>query len=275
MVSSVEYSTQNADYRQVYTVHTMPIKDSVFEKGNFDSVDAVVLEAYHSEEWFDMLWKSEYKKFHDAVLKNVQRTGKPVYVTDVMTTPGGRSFEDVATLLPDFFGLIGVVDGVSKVRNQRKEMTRRKFLKFFGAQTTKVIGGAYLVGSDMVYGNYVMLTGETPEFLARLNSSRTHLIPTSQSELRNAISARKIEEFIVPELQQKLGRNPKVLLVYGAGHSGLREDLQRPKLRDFYIRLYSTMGFPGIDTTYLDTITNLSIDQNGQYSLRHRKANLL
>src|SRR3989338_156199 len=275
-MSSIEYSTENADYRQIYVVHTMPVKDSVFEGANFDSIDAVVLEANHSEEWFNKLWKSEYKKFHDAVLQNAQRTGKPVYVTDVLTTSGGRGFEDVASLLPDFVGLIGVFDGVGKVKKQikeKKEMTRRQFLKFWGVQTAKIVGGAYL-GSDLVCRNYVMQTGENPEFLARLNSSRMHLIPTPQFELRNAISARKIEEYIVPELRQELGRNPRVVLVNGAGHSGLKEDLQHPKLRDFYIRLYSAMGFPGIDTTYLDTVTNLSIDQNGQYSLRHRKTNL-
>ena len=275
-MSNIEYSTENADYRQIYVVHTMPVKDSVFEGNNFDSVDAVVLEAYHSEEWFDKLWKSEYKKFHDAIFQNAQRTGKPVYITDVLTTSGGRGFEDVAWAIPNFVGLFGVFDGVSKVKKQikeKKEMTRRQFLKFWGAQTAKIVGGAYL-GSDLVCRNYVQQTGENPEFLARLNSSRMHLIPTPQFELRNAISARKIEEYVVPELKQQLGRNPKVVLVYGAGHSGLKEDLQNPRLRDFYVGLYSAMGFPGIDTTYLDTVTNLSIDQNGQYSLRHRKANL-
>lgn len=275
-MSSVEYSTENADYRQVYAVHTMPVRDSVFDDKNFDSVDAVVLEAYHSEEWFEKLWKSGYKKHHDAVFQNAQRTNKPVYVTDVLTTSGGMGFENVASLLPDFIGLIGVYDGVCKVKKQikeKKEMTRRQFLKFWGAQTTKIVSGAYLV-SDLVCRNYVIQTGENPEFLARLNSSRMHLIPTPQFELRNSVSARKIEEYIVPELQQQLGRNPRVVLVYGAGHSGLKEDLQHQRLRNFYIGLYSAMGFPGIDITYLDTVTNLSIDQNGQYSLKHRKANL-
>lgn len=101
-----------------------------------------------------------------------------------------------------------------------------------------------------------------------------HLVPTPQMELRNAISARKIEEYVVPELQQQLGRNPKILLIYGAGHSGLKEDLQHKKLRDFYISLYSALGFLGIDITDLNVVTNLSIDENGKYLLKHRNANL-
>lgn len=275
-MSSVDYSTVHAAYRQIYALHTLSVTDPIFEDKAFESVDAVVLEAYHSEEWFEKLWKSEFKKHYEAVFQSVQRTGKPVYVVDVLTTAGGRGFEDAAVLIPDFLGLIGLVNGVSKVGKQikeKKEMNRREFLKFWGTQTAKIAGGAYL-SSDLVCRNYVRLTGDNPELLARLNSSRMHLIPTPQFELRNAISARKIEEYVVPELHQQLGRNLRIVLVYGAGHSGLKEDLQHPKLRDFYIKLYSAGAFPGIDTTYLDIITNLSINQKGQYSLKQRKANL-
>jgi|GEM_PF-4779569 len=275
-MSSVEYSTDNAKYRQIYAVHTMPIKDPVFEGSNFDSVDAVVLEAYHSEEWFEKLWKSEFKKTHEAVFQSAQRTGKPVYVVDVLTTAGARKFEDVATLPLDILGFFGVYDGISKSKKQideKKKMNRREFLRFWGAQSAKTIGGAYL-GSHFLHEHYTMQTGDNPELLARLNSLRMHLIPTPQFELRNAISARKIEQYVVPELQHQLGREPKIVLVYGAGHSGLKEDLQHPRLRDFYLALYSAMGFPGIDKTYLDTVTNLSIGQDGQYSLQHKISNL-
>jgi hypothetical protein len=257
-------------------VHTAPIKDPIFEASNFNSVDAVVLEAYHSEEWFEKLWKSEFKKHHEAIFQNAQRTKKPVYVTDVLTTSNGRSFEDIASLLPDFMGLMAVYDGANKVKKhikEKDEMTRRQFLKFWGKQSAKIAIGAYL-GSDLICRNYVIQSGQTPETLARLNSSRMHLMPTPQFELRNAISARKIEEFIVPELQQRLGRNPSIVLVFGAGHSGLKEDLQHKRLRDFYLGSYSLMGFPGIDTTYLDTITELSIGKDGQYLLNHRQARL-
>ncbi len=152
-------------------------------------------------------------------------------------------------------------------------MSRRQFFKFWGSQSAKVIGGTYL-GLDLVCRNYAIQTGDNPELLARINSSRMHLIPTPQFELRNAITARKVEEFIAPELRQKLGRKPNVLLVYGAGHSGLKEDIEHQRLRNFYIGLYSRLGFPGIDSTYLDTVTNVSIGQNGDFSLEHRKSDL-
>jgi len=275
-MTRADYSGDNADYSQIYAIHTKPLIDQIFEKTNFDSIDAVVLEAYHSERWFEKFWKSELKRHHSPVLQNAQRTGKPIYIVDVLTTSGGRSFEELATLPLDLLGIFGAIDGATKARRQlieNKEMTRRQLLKFWTGQTIKFTLGSYF-GARLLIQNYAIQTGDLPEPMARVNSSRTHLVPTPQFELRNAISARKIEECVAPELRQILGRKPRLLLVYGAGHSGLKEDLQNPALRDAYIGMYSAMGFPGIDTTYLDTVTNLSIDQNGQYSLQHRKAGL-
>ncbi len=274
-MSYADFSSRNANYRQLYTVHTMPVRDPLFNDKKLESVDAIVLEAYHSEEWFDKLWKSDYMKHYDEIFNAVQRTNKPVYIVDVLTTAGGRGFETLGGIGLDVLGLVVAYDGIRKTtkKMKSKEMSRREFLKFHGLQFAKVLAGSYL-GFHLIHGNYTTLTGNNPELLARLNSSRTHLIPTPQFELRNAISARKIEECVASELQKQTGRNPNIVLVYGAGHSGLKEDLQHPKLRNFYIELYEALGFPGIDTTYLDTITNLSIDSEGNYMLKHRQANL-
>ncbi len=275
-MSSIDYFTEKAEYRQIYAVHTMPLDDEIFKEIYFDSMDAVVLEGYHSEEWFEKLWQSQLKKNEEVLFQVIQRTGKPIYIVDVLTTRGGRGFEQVATILPDFLGFYGLLNGGLKIGKQIREeyeMTRREFFKFWGVQTAKVAGGAYL-GSHSFHQYYTMHTGDNPEWLARVNSSRMHIIPTPQFELRNAITARKIEEYIVPELEQKLNRKPRLVLVYGAGHSGLKEDLQYPQLRDRVIELYAGMGFPGIDRTYLDTVTNLIISENGEYLLRHREANL-
>jgi len=252
-----------------------PIQSEIFTDDKFDSVDALVLEAYQSEEWFKLFWKSDFKQRYDTVFAAVQRTNKPLYVVDVLTTPSGRAFESVQTII-DLIGLYGVYDGCKGVKqliDKKIGMTRRNFWKCIGFQSGKIVGGAYLV-SHFLHERYTMNTGKNPEFLAKANSLRMHLIPTPQFELRNAISARKIEEFIAPELQESLGRKPCMALFYGAGHSGLKEDLQSQGLRDSVLQAYGFLGYPGIDTTYLDTITTLSITPEGNYSLQHRKAGL-
>jgi hypothetical protein len=275
-MSSVDYSTDLANYHQIYAVHTLPVEDKVFKKENLDSVDAIVLEMAHDENAWKMLWESEYKKHYDPIFQAIQGKDKPVYVVDVLSTPSGRSTDTMTNFFLNFLGIYGIFSGVNNISKQIKEkneIPRRKFLTSIGIQSAKILAGTYL-GSDIICRKYTTRTGDEPEFLARLNSSRTHLVPTSQIELRNAISARKIEEYVAPELQTKLGRKPNIVLVYGALHSGLKEDLQHKKLRNTYIDFYDAMNFPGIDATHINTITNASIDQTGKYSLQHRTSNL-
>jgi len=53
---------------------------------------------------------------------------------------------------------------------------------------------------------------------------------------RSAIAAKKIEEFIVPELRERYKvEKPRIFIDYGAGHSDLEEYLKHKRLRDFVI----------------------------------------
>src|SRR5205807_8194659 len=47
-----------------------------------------------------------------------------------------------------------------------------------------------------------------------------------------------LEEFIVPELQRRLGKNPTILIEFGAANSDIRTYLQFPRLRNWVIRLH-------------------------------------
>ena len=273
-MSGTDFSTENADYRQLYLVHflrdeTIQIADDpVLEKDNFANVDAVVLEAYHSKEWFDKLWKSNFKRHFEKVFTCIQATSKPTYIVDVLTTPSGRTMEESTHTVLDIGGLFLAYDGIKGLVT-----SRRNAMKFMGRKIVESVAGLFLT-TGAFHRQYVMSTGENPEFLARMYSARTHLFPMPQHELRNAISARKVEEFVVPELRKKLKKTPKVVLVYGGGHSGMKEDMQYPILRNMVLGFYRSFGYPGIDTTYLDTATNLSITPKGDYRLSHRKCGL-
>ncbi len=275
-MTSVTYSTPNANYTQVYAVHTRRLDDPVLQPENFSSVDAVVLELYHDEKWFKAYWQTPYKKLQDPLFEAVQKTQTPLYVVDVLTTKGGIMIDDLVTYGLDGLGVYVLVDGIQKMRSTTRnndDLTRRQFLTFWGSQISKVVGGS-LLASHFAHERYTIETGDNPEFLARLNSARMHLVPSPRFELRNAITARKVEEFIVPELNKKIGRKPHIAIVYGAGHSGLKEDLQNPSLRNTYLSAYASMGYPGIETIHLDTITNVTINDLGNFSLEHRTANL-
>ena len=275
-MTSREFETNRAKYKQIFAVHTMPLNDKIFKLENFSSIDAVVLEAYHGKRWFDLLWASPLKANHKELFDAVQKTGKPVYVTDVLTTSGGRATETLGNTAFYLIGLFGFADGAQKIIKQAKEkkpMNRRTFLKFWGVQGAKTFGGAFLF-SDWVCRNYVLSTGNTPKFVANLTSWRMRLFPTPQFELRNAITAKKVEEFVAPELEKSLGRKPNILLVYGAGHSGLKDNLQHPGIRNSVLGLYRAINYAGVDAEYLDKVTNLKIDEKGSYILSERKIGL-
>lgn len=63
------------------------------------------------------------------------------------------------------------------------------------------------------------------------------------SEARNAVSARKIEEYIAPIMAERLGRKPYLGLIWGVGHMGLKPDLQSKKRRDFTLWNWEKFNF--------------------------------
>jgi hypothetical protein len=273
-MAGVDYKTKTADYRQVYEIHTLPVKDPAFEDPQRPSIDAVVLEAYHPEKWFEAYWKSPIRQNHKAVLEFAQKAGKPIYVVDVLTTVGAGTFEDLSSLALDGAGLAMLYDGTKRIRDAaRAKTSRREFFKTISQKMPEVAAGAFFA-SHLIYEGVAIQSGEMPEPIAKVQALRTHILPTPRFGLRDAICARKIDEYVAPELQERLGRRPRIAIVCGAGHSGLRQDLQVPWLRDLYIRLYRSLGYPGIDTTYLDVVTNLQQDGAGHYSLTHRNSKL-
>ena len=62
-------------------------------------------------------------------------------------------------------------------------------------------------------------------------------------EGRNAITARKVEEHLAPLLQKRLGRKPKIGLVFGAGHAGLEYNLRYRSLREFTLWNWRNLNF--------------------------------
>ncbi len=64
------------------------------------------------------------------------------------------------------------------------------------------------------------------------------------TQARNAVFARKIEEFIVPYLQESRKKErPKIGLVFGVGHAGLKEDLQSRRRRDLTLWNWRNLNF--------------------------------
>src|SRR3989338_2189186 len=60
---------------------------------------------------------------------------------------------------------------------------------------------------------------------------------------RNAVWARKLEEYIAPYLREKLGRKPRIGLNIGIGHMGIEKDLKYASRRNFTLRNWERFNF--------------------------------
>jgi|SRR3989344_6806045 len=63
------------------------------------------------------------------------------------------------------------------------------------------------------------------------------------NEARNALNARKLEEFVVPLMTERVGRKPHLGLIFGAAHMGLKPDLQSKRRRDFTLWNWRNFNF--------------------------------
>ena len=260
----------------MYAIHTLILKDESLNPQQFSQFDAVVLEAYHPQEWWDKFRESFLYQTHQPLLSLLQQTQKPTYIVDVLTNEQADGIELLAGGGIDLIGAGVALSGIIKCKQSvqaRGYVTRREFLTSLTPQALKIVAGGYLA-SHFLSEEYSEITNRSPRWLARMQSWRTHILPTPRFGFRDAISARKIEEFVVPEVTRAVGREPRILIVAGAGHSGLEDDLQHKYLRDNYIELYSSLGYLGINTEHLNTITNLTVTKDSKLCVTSRSAGL-
>ncbi|MDP8292627.1 MAG: hypothetical protein P9M04_02310 [Candidatus Orphnella occulta] len=81
----------------------------------------------------------------------------------------------------------------------------------------------------------------------------------TNSALRSAISAKKIEESLVPATSERIRRRPRILIIYGSDHSDMMLYLKNKKVRDSIIALNRKLGFPFLDKKYIDKIGLLNL----------------
>ena len=205
-MSYTDFSTKNADYRLILSMHLKKNKESV--KG----LDAIVLEGADGtiagtlEGGFfgNMYGTAQY--LH--LIKTAEKEKITLYNADVMPRIFLALIEIVAFgnfypgVVPSFLNFV-----------------------FYPAAITSFFKGKTLPGLT----DYVGLP--------------TWLIQGAIMELRNAICARKTEEFIAPREKEKLGRKPKIGIVYGAMHAGIKLDLKYKKMRDFTIWNHKKLNF--------------------------------
>jgi len=95
-------------------------------------------------------------------------------------------------------------------------------------------------------------------FFKKLFSNFNYLLQGPYGEGRNAINARKIEEFVVPRVKEISNKEkPTIGAIFGAAHMGLEYDLKSKLRRDITIWNWKNLNFKkyaGLETKDLNTI---------------------
>jgi len=81
------------------------------------------------------------------------------------------------------------------------------------------------------------------EPILKLNSALMYLLQDPVCEGRNAVNARKIEDFVAPFMAHRVRTKPRIGLIFGAFHMGLKPDLQSKRRRDITIWNWQHFNF--------------------------------
>lgn len=97
-----------------------------------------------------------------------------------------------------------------------------------------------------------------------LISTTTFLDQDYIGAFRNSVTAKKLEEFVAPKLQEELGRKPRIGMIYGAGHTGLEADIRYAWRRNFTLTNYRYFDPLRKFRCNIDTILEIDFSSDGQ-----------
>ncbi len=75
---------------------------------------------------------------------------------------------------------------------------------------------------------------------------------------RSAATAQKVDDFIAPALQEKLGRKPSIALRYGAGHADLIPLLSHRRIRNAIMAVHKKDWL--VDRQYVTRVSEINFD---------------
>ena len=229
----LEFSTDNADYRLHLGWHK---KASMIE--DLCDADAIVLETGFTkyEDWDlgDLLYHPQYEIF---IRENIELDEpKPIFFVDLPARKGLRdrgkfgyfvdcSAEAFYRVVPFSFSFAS------------------PFLLFLAIPFVSLESS---------------LLSPKSKALAKINSYLSLSEFYTPSALGSAVSAKKIEENIAPEMKKRKKRKPEILIEYGAGHADIKPYLEHKNLRDFVINLHGFWNYYPRDKNYLDLIGEIN-----------------
>lgn len=251
----VELSTEQADYKIVYSVHTRQNNP-----GDIVGSDAIILEYgidySNADEVINVLNKDvEDNQQYKAIIEYARANKIPIYFVDVsLKTRNEKDLLDLAklvkkALIPVVGAKVSYALGKSVIKDMKElPINRRNFLKGLGKTMLAVYTGTPALEPTAALAS-TRLSHEPDEEgvlrkiergVADINSSIHPELKTFSMEGRNALIAQKAES-IAKDLESRLGKRPKLSVIIGALHTGIEKDLKMKETeRQVGMRKYFT-----------------------------------
>lgn len=267
------YSTIDADYAQAYCKHELITDEDIFSENEIKGLDAVVLE---SGQFLDPLMLINPSIFpqYQLILDNLIKynPGAHIYIADVALDES----KELSSGLDDFVNittgasLAGMGVAYACHRINQEYISRRNLFKVLGG----FLGYMGLANSPVIASTYLSLSdGNTNEILPAFVGARQVIDMSRNVHMRDAINARKIEEFIVPKLKAELKKRPNIALVYGAAHAAIEYSLKHKNERDEVISKFKKKGFGLMLPDQLDVVVKMEFGGSWNYDVLYANLN--
>ncbi|MDI6738451.1 MAG: hypothetical protein QME12_08150 [Nanoarchaeota archaeon] len=232
-MSYSRFSTSNAEYWLVHARHDAPVNEIIFDDGRIKSLDAIVLEDCG-------LGSAVF--FYDTyapIVRAAKENNVNLYTMDIDVNSDAK-YEEIRKRLAWGGGIAAFGCCVAtNILKRKKKLTRRGFLALGGGFLASLgifgIGYGLQKADEAIVGSRKEASGIARKAIAL----ETEIFDTEVATLRNAVNAKKAEEFLSPMLMQKLGRKPKIAMVYGSLHAGMQDCILDRESRDEIIASFS------------------------------------
>ena len=176
------------------------------------------------------------------LVRAAKENNKPLFTLDIPSVLDASKYYDFESRikLGGVIGMTGAAATASFMAHKNK-MTRRRFIALGGMFLASL--GAFASGfaPDCAISDLNNQGEEASAVSVEIISIESRIVQTEILSMRNAVNARKIEEYLAPMLMEKAGKKPKIALAYGTYHAGLKDNITDKELRDSVITYFSSV----------------------------------
>ncbi len=245
-MSYLDFENEGVKYRLILSRHGSKRKEPI------DGLDALVIETGQVNPKRDIRGKEELYNY----FKEIQEKQIHLFSVD---NKGRSLWANMTTSVGHIFTYPAIAYAISKLAGTDHDTA-------FNIG----IGAAYGELAIMALPSY--LDNSISKIFAKANSVLSLFRQAPREELRNAISARKIKKGVVPYLLKKYPDRfeegkLKIGIIYGSGHSGIKECLESDLRSSLSLALHKHYGLSFIlDKKTLKDFYEYKLDNFGNFS---------